>query len=103
MKALHIRGCSADAALYTSPLRYQTTSGLESPAVCSKLGMGWVRYIGDVNAESETTQVVLAILNLFEPSVHMVTTGYAIAVPEASDGGGGVATAPKKKKKGKKK
>lgn len=53
MKAVHIKGADQKDSIYVG---YDCTT--ESPIVFAKFGNGYVGWIGDVNAEDETSQVV---------------------------------------------
>lgn len=64
MKALHLANISPEMALYgdytgATPLK-------ESPAACARVGRGLLGYLGDVNAEISSTNVVLAMLGLLD-------------------------------------
>ncbi|CAM6096929.1 unnamed protein product [Calypogeia fissa] len=74
MKAVHIAGAAPESRVYIatdgsviesmvfSPTRITDRS--ESPVLFAEYGRGFVAWIGDVNAEAESTAVVVAICNL---------------------------------------
>ena len=74
MKAVHVKGVAADDVLYgpTDDSRLESnvfaatriTNLAEAPVVYSRLGSGFLGYVGDVNAEEESTSVVIAMLHL---------------------------------------
>ncbi|KAF8061751.1 hypothetical protein FPV67DRAFT_1452635 [Lyophyllum atratum] len=74
MKALHVGGISAGDVLYfpVDDLQLLANTSMdindhsESPAVQRRIGCGYFGYIGDVNAEPETTDVILAMLGLLD-------------------------------------
>ncbi|KAJ7600765.1 hypothetical protein C8J56DRAFT_847383 [Mycena floridula] len=57
MKAVNIQGAPAAGAMYKLNDR-------ETPVLQVKIGDGYLGYIGDVNAEQESTNVILAMLGL---------------------------------------
>ncbi|KAF5386644.1 hypothetical protein D9615_002037 [Tricholomella constricta] len=77
MKALHLGGISPTDAVYlpSDNARLQSrvfnavpiTDHSESPVVQRRIGDGHFGYIGDVNAEKDTTNVLLAMLGLLGP------------------------------------
>jgi hypothetical protein len=70
MKALHVNHISPEMALYgdftSMPLE-------ESPAVCVRVGHGLLSYLGDVNAETASTNTVLAMLGLLDASNELLS------------------------------
>jgi hypothetical protein len=74
MKAVHVEGIKAEEAVYapTDDSRIQShvfaptkiTNLSAAPVVYTQIGSGFLGYIGDVNAEEETTSVILAMLRL---------------------------------------
>jgi len=52
-----------DWDVFTKP----ATPGFESPVLRTRVGKGYLGYIGDVNGEEESTDVVLALLDLLDP------------------------------------
>ncbi|GLB35584.1 hypothetical protein LshimejAT787_0211490 [Lyophyllum shimeji] len=71
MKALHVGLISSADVVYlpSEDLRLPSsiTDYSESPVVQRRIGRGSFGYIGDVNPEPETTNVVLAMLGLLHP------------------------------------
>ncbi|KAG6818393.1 hypothetical protein H0H93_005279, partial [Arthromyces matolae] len=81
MKALHLRGLAPSDPVYLPkdnlPSSLPFEDHMESPAVRRKIGEGYFGYVGDVNMETETTSLVLAMFGLLdglktveEPSQH---------------------------------
>lgn len=73
MKAVHLRGVNAEDILYapTEDSRVESHVFAPSPVDLShvpvaytRIGDGFLGYIGDVNAEEESTSVILAMLRL---------------------------------------
>ena len=73
MKAVHLKGVNAEDVLYapTEDSRVQSHVFAPSPVDLSqvpvaytRIGDGFLGYIGDVNAEDESTNVILAMLRL---------------------------------------
>lgn len=74
MKAVHLKSINSTDAIYvpTPHSRVQSlvfaptkvTNLEEAPVVYTKIGSGYLGYVGDVNAEEETTSVVLGMLRL---------------------------------------
>jgi len=82
MKAVHLKGVKAKDVLYASPTEEEeedSESDVESrvsplvpptvnlsnvPAAYTRIGDGFLGYIGDVNAEEGSTSVILAMLRL---------------------------------------
>jgi hypothetical protein len=73
MKAVHLKGVKAEDVLYvpTEDSRVQSHVFAPSPVDMShvpvaytRIGDGFLGYIGDVNAEDESTSVILAMLRL---------------------------------------
>lgn len=64
-KALHLSNVGGEDAVYTpsSPLYSPSGSG-QSPAVLGACGDGKVGYVGDVNNETETMHVILAMCGI---------------------------------------
>lgn len=52
-----------DFNVFTKP----ATPGFESPVLRTRVGNGYLGYVGDVNGEDESTEVVLALLDLLDP------------------------------------
>jgi hypothetical protein len=74
MKALHLKGVRADAALYLSTGHSQLDSSsfrpstlVETPIAFTKFGEGLLAFIGDVGAEKATTDLIIAMFG-FSPS-----------------------------------
>ncbi|KAK0227915.1 hypothetical protein IW262DRAFT_1347813 [Armillaria fumosa] len=61
MKAVHLKGINSAAAVYMDRDQH---GELQAPVVRVKFGAGYLGYLGDVNAEVESTDVVLAMLGL---------------------------------------
>ncbi|SJL04759.1 uncharacterized protein ARMOST_08129 [Armillaria ostoyae] len=61
MKAVHLKGINSAAAVYKDRDQH---GELQAPVVRMKFGAGYLGYLGDVNAEEESTDVVLAMLGL---------------------------------------
>ncbi|PBK80460.1 hypothetical protein ARMGADRAFT_1003104 [Armillaria gallica] len=61
MKAVHLKGINSAAAVYKNRDQH---GELQAPVVRMKFGAGYLGYLGDVNAEEESTDVVLAMLGL---------------------------------------
>jgi hypothetical protein len=68
MKVVHVQGAKPEDAVYT-PTEDSRTASLvfapslsETPVTYTRVGSGFLGYIGDVNAEEETTGVSLAML-----------------------------------------
>ncbi|KAG5639186.1 hypothetical protein H0H81_006090 [Sphagnurus paluster] len=72
IKALHLGGLAGGDAVYlpadTTPFQSLriADSYLESPVVRRRVGKGYLGYVGDVNAEPNTTNIVLAMLGLLD-------------------------------------
>ena len=70
MKALAIKGVDPahvvyfDAPATIRPLFLEETDPTEARALCAPVGRGVCCYVGDVNAERETSQLVLAMCGL---------------------------------------
>ncbi|KAL0954417.1 hypothetical protein HGRIS_003403 [Hohenbuehelia grisea] len=73
MKAVHVKGVSAEDQLYAPAAGAMTQSHVFAPmladqrqaaAAATKMGEGILVYIGDVNGEEETEQLVLALCGL---------------------------------------
>lgn len=68
MKALHVKDIQSDVAVYSptedSHLRTQQIS--ESPVVHTRMGNGYLGYVGDVNYEEASSKVILAMLGLLD-------------------------------------
>ncbi|TFY57503.1 hypothetical protein EVJ58_g6978 [Rhodofomes roseus] len=72
MKASHLRNVAPTAAVYVPTDESRIESLVfapdpvrnldQTPAAFSKLGQGYVGYVGDVNAEEETTHLLIAML-----------------------------------------
>ncbi|KAK0458618.1 uncharacterized protein EV420DRAFT_1543418 [Desarmillaria tabescens] len=63
MKAVHLKGINSAAAVYKNRDQH---GELQAPVVRMKFGTGYLGYLGDVNAEKESTDVVLAMLGLLD-------------------------------------
>lgn len=103
MKALHADSVSNDQILY-GPTRDSVTQSMvfqsrrvekftEAPIVIGKVGGGYVGYIGDVNAEKESTKAYLAMLNILDPAPGDVKV--SAPSPSASTSTAKQATTPK--------
>ena len=98
MKSVHISNIKPEMAVYKTSdnARLQSlvfapvpieSNASEAPAVCARVGRGLLSFLGDVNAEVESTNTILAMLGLLDqpnpplpdPSVPIATTGLAIA------------------------
>ncbi|KAG5721401.1 RNA polymerase II-associated protein 3 [Termitomyces sp. T112] len=72
MKALHLGGLALSDPIYLPADNLQLQTPLpfndhtESPVVRRKIGDGYFGYVGDVDAEVETTNVVLAMFGLLD-------------------------------------
>lgn len=76
MKALHVGGVDPSHPVYlpTPELSIRSigvdlepiNDHTESPAVQARIGKGYLGYVGDVNAEVESTNLVLAMLGLLD-------------------------------------
>jgi len=73
MKAVHLQGVKAEDILYapTEDSRVEshvfppsTVDQSQVPVAYTRIGDGFLGYIGDVNAEEESTSVILAMLHL---------------------------------------
>lgn len=73
MKAVHLKGVEAEDVLYTPSADSRVESHVFAPepvdlshvpAAYTRIGDGFLGYIGDVNAEEESTSVILAMLRL---------------------------------------
>ncbi|KAG6861781.1 hypothetical protein C0995_012285 [Termitomyces sp. Mi166 len=89
MKALHLRGLASNDPIYLPADNLQLQTPLpfndhaESPVVRRKIGEGYFGYVGDVDAEPETTNVVLAMFGLLdELKLEADKTEPATAAPE---------------------
>ena len=72
MKMLHLGGISLQTAMYKpyeesrleslifAPVKIKNT--LEGPAVCTRVGQGYLGFLGDVNGEICSTNTLLAML-----------------------------------------
>ncbi|KAF8874770.1 hypothetical protein CPB84DRAFT_1715571 [Gymnopilus junonius] len=98
MKTVHVDNIKPEMAVYTTaenahlqslvfaPVPIQN-AGSESPAVCARVGRGLLSFLGDVNAEVESTNTIMAMLGLLdqpnaplpEPPAPIHRTGLAIA------------------------
>ncbi|KAK0210178.1 hypothetical protein DFS33DRAFT_1250740, partial [Desarmillaria ectypa] len=78
MKAVHLSGVDSSTALYKATTKSRIESLVfaatpvqilaEAPAAQTRFGTGYLGYLGDVNAEEESTDVVLAMLGLLVTS-----------------------------------
>jgi hypothetical protein len=67
MKAVHLKDVMAEDVLYapTEDSRVASTVDLPHvPVAYTRVGDGFLGYVGDVNAEEESTSVILAMLRL---------------------------------------
>lgn len=62
MKAVSLQGIEKKHAVYLES--ENSGNGLEAPVVRARVGKGYLGYLGDVNAEEESTAVVLTLLGL---------------------------------------
>ncbi|KAG6916896.1 hypothetical protein DXG01_004729 [Tephrocybe rancida] len=79
MKALHVKDISPDVVVYrpTGESRLESlvfapglvTNLAESPAVRTHVGKGYLSYIGDVNWETGSAKLALAMLGLLNPQL----------------------------------
>ncbi|KAG6827821.1 hypothetical protein H0H92_010337 [Tricholoma furcatifolium] len=77
MKALHVKDISADVVVYRPTAESRVESLVfaptpidnlaESPAVHARIGQGYLGYIGDVNWEEGSSNLLLAMLDLSNP------------------------------------
>jgi hypothetical protein len=66
MKALHVKGIKPEVAVY----RPQEIPDLsESPVVRTRMGNGYLGYVGDVNYEEGSSKVILAMFGLSDGSL----------------------------------
>ncbi|KAG6897875.1 hypothetical protein C0992_009673 [Termitomyces sp. T32_za158] len=80
MKALHVKDISPDVVVYqpTEGSRLESmvfspspiTNLNESPAVRTRVGKGYLGYIGDVNWEDGSAKLLLAMMGLLGPQGH---------------------------------
>ena len=73
VKAVHLKGVKAEDVLYAPAEDSSTESHVFAPSLVdlshvpvayTRIGDGFMGYIGDVNAEEESTSVILAMLRL---------------------------------------
>ncbi|KAI9878395.1 MAG: hypothetical protein M1830_001025 [Pleopsidium flavum] len=74
MKALHLKGVPVEGRVYVSSDDSTLESAVfapvpvgnpqESPMVFAQVGNGYLGWVGDVNAEKDSTRVVMAMCNL---------------------------------------
>ncbi|KAH9483570.1 putative mitochondrial import receptor subunit tom70 [Psilocybe cubensis] len=70
MKAVHLTGFHPEDLFYE---QYpQTSNNWEAPVLRTKRGNGHFGYIGDVNAEEESTDIILAMLELLSSKREVV-------------------------------
>lgn len=62
-KSLYLKGFTLNAAVYL-PGEDSHVSSTESPILYTRIGEGYLGYIGDIDGESEVTDVVLAMLRI---------------------------------------
>ncbi|KAJ7491054.1 hypothetical protein FB451DRAFT_630247 [Mycena latifolia] len=62
MKAAHLKGIGAGAAVYADP----HGSVSEAPVCQGRIGLGYLGYVGDVNGEQGSTNAVLAMLGVLD-------------------------------------
>ena len=86
MKTLHLGGISPEMAMYKpseesrleslvfAPVKIKNT--LEAPAVCTRVGQGYLGFLGDVNGEIFSTNTLLAMLGFLD------TPNIPLAPPE---------------------
>ena len=60
MKTVHLKGISRDSVVYGP----EDESWSEAPVVYTRVGQGYLGYIGDVNEEDASTNVILSMLGL---------------------------------------
>ena len=72
-KAVFLKNVAKEAAVYLPSRDSRIESAVfspepvdceQTPVVLAKVGEGWLGYVGDVNAESESDRVVLAMCGL---------------------------------------
>jgi hypothetical protein len=73
MNALRLRGIIMEDIVYLSKklkddLTVVAESELEAPILFSRVGKGWLGYIGDVNAEESCEDIILAMIGI-DPSL----------------------------------
>jgi len=85
MKAAHVACISPEMALYAQHEDFSHASPLtEAPAVCTRVGRGFLSYLGDVNAETSSTNTVLAMLGLLDaPNEPLSPFSLPTSPPEA--------------------
>ena len=73
MKTVHLKGISPETVVYGPTATSRTQSMVfapsavdlsEAPVVYSPMGQGFLGYIGDVNGEKDSTNVILSMLGL---------------------------------------
>ncbi|KAF9485618.1 hypothetical protein BDN70DRAFT_533975 [Pholiota conissans] len=62
MKAVHIANIEPEMAVY----KQADAPAKEAPAVCASVGRGLLCFLGDVNAEEQSTNTVLAMLGVLD-------------------------------------
>ncbi|KAF8801413.1 hypothetical protein BYT27DRAFT_7174103 [Phlegmacium glaucopus] len=84
MKAVHIACISPEMALYAQREDSNHASPrTEAPAVCTRVGRGLVSFLGDVNAETSSTNTVLAMLGLLDAPNGPLSPSSPTSPPEA--------------------
>lgn len=80
MKAVHLKNTPLDSRIYVPLEQSQTQSRVfapgavdqnQTPAVFAKHGSGWVGYIGDVNNESGSQVLIMALLGKSQHQRHL--------------------------------
>ena len=75
MKTVHLKDVAPESVVYGPTAESRTQSMVfpassvdldEAPVVYTQVGQGFLGYIGDVNGESESTNVILAMLGLLD-------------------------------------
>lgn len=74
MKAVHVKGARKEDAVYVTTPDSRIQSHVfapesahtpdQTPVCFTSVGNGFLGYVGDVNAEEETTWVILTMCNL---------------------------------------
>ena len=75
MKTVHLKGIAPESVVYGPTIESRTQSMVfassavnlnEAPVVYTRIGHGFLGYIGDVNGETDSTNVILSMLGLPE-------------------------------------
>ncbi|KAK2731313.1 hypothetical protein FQN57_003454, partial [Myotisia sp. PD_48] len=73
-KAVFLKNVNQDAALYLPLQESNEIQGLQqAPIAWAQVGMGWVGYVGDVNAERESDEVILSMCGVASIMPHTNT------------------------------